>query len=117
MSKGKKELGPCPFCGNKKLTEDDVLYFEQANYSVICSKCYAMGPYGKTEELAMAVWNKRAKVKAKVAEVSLKKWKCCKNCQRVDGQGYCKDKITPNAKDGKRKRGTACFYFKENKNE
>jgi len=44
---------------------------------------------------------------------NIKKWKICQTCQKVNGQGYCKEKITPNAKDGKRRRGTACFYYKE----
>jgi len=56
----KKELKQCPFCGCKKITDDNVYFYGQEDYSVTCPKCDAMGPFGKTEEQAIKVWNRRA---------------------------------------------------------
>jgi hypothetical protein len=43
----------------------------------------------------------------------IKKWKVCRQCENANKEKKCKYNITPNAKDGKRRRGTACFYFKK----
>jgi Lar family restriction alleviation protein len=57
--KKNQQLKPCPFCGNKKMTEEDVLFYEHIEYAVICNKCDAAGPFGKTEKQAISIWNKR----------------------------------------------------------
>lgn len=41
----------------------------------------------------------------------IKKWKVCKMCKYADKEGRCIRRITPNAKYGKRRKHTMCFYF------
>lgn len=52
------ELKPCPFCGNQNiqtLVDDD----DSVEYSMICTKCRANGPWKTTDQLARDAWNKR----------------------------------------------------------
>lgn len=58
----------CPFCGSD--TEQDEPYIADVHHSeedgpyqqfffVRCGQCEAAGPYGETEEEALAAWNNR----------------------------------------------------------
>ena len=49
------ELKPCPFCGNKE--QDNFIILDSER--VICGRCGAIGPLGKTAEEAKAAWNMR----------------------------------------------------------
>ena len=52
-----KKLRVCPFCGKNKIEKNiDRL----RGYYLLCGTCRARGPYGKIEDDAIDVWNKRA---------------------------------------------------------
>jgi Lar family restriction alleviation protein len=50
-------LKPCPFCGGLQLV---MMPYEP--YYQECLDCGASGPWGKSPEEAVALWNKRAAV-------------------------------------------------------
>ena len=57
-----EELKPCPFCGNSDVYVDKGVLGndELGNYFVCCEFCHTTGPAGKTEDDAVASWNRRA---------------------------------------------------------
>jgi Lar family restriction alleviation protein len=58
MNKG---LKPCPFCGNKKSTfQENIFFYDHGEWAVVCLECSADGPFRKTKEQAAATWNRRA---------------------------------------------------------
>jgi len=55
----KVRLKPCPFCGFHGIDAGGV---ENEHWVLFCVHCEAQGPRMDAHELALAAWNRRAKV-------------------------------------------------------
>lgn len=50
---------PCPFCGSNDIKPVGVTVDKGDREAIECKKCGTVGPLGKTELKAVALWNKR----------------------------------------------------------
>lgn len=57
------KLLPCPFCFGEKCVSTEIAYGDDCRCRWLfacCNSCEARGPAAKTEEEAIAAWNRRA---------------------------------------------------------
>lgn len=68
------ELLPCPFCGGEARPVKQIEgRYAIARYSVSCNGCGLVAFYEATEAEAIAAWNTRAELKARISELE-KQW-------------------------------------------
>jgi len=51
-----EKTNPCPFCGSEKVEIIQPIEAYKV-FGVLCTKCIARGPAGKTKAAAMVAWN------------------------------------------------------------
>lgn len=57
------KLKSCPFCGCQEIFHAEIPTKKGRTYKIICSHCGAMTGRKKTEEKAIAAWEKRYDMK------------------------------------------------------
>lgn len=56
------DIKPCPFCGGEAETLKDFdCLLSEWQYYIQCKKCYSSSHLYKTDDEAIAAWNRRAK--------------------------------------------------------
>lgn len=72
------KLKPCPFCGNRETTIIQDYNKPVLQWEIQCVRCGCGVGYYKTQEDAIAAWNRREAARGD-----------CKKCEEGDGDDSC----------------------------